>query len=1009
MGSNGGGRMRLHKLTLSAFGPYPGRVRVDFDALGAGGLFLLHGDTGVGKTTLLDGVAFALYGTVPGARGEAKRLRCDSADPHTRTEVELELTVAGRRLCIVRNPDYQRPKSRGDGVTTERAKAVLSWLDGGELPGVTGHREVGDVVLDLLGMSADQFFQVVLLPQGEFARFLRADTAEREQLLERLFSTDRFADIEEAFAALRRESGRQVRTLAGQVELRQARLAEACGREIDPAMAEPELAQLTAALASAATDAVAESAAARADRQTTTAELAATEQLSKRVTTLARLLAEKAEIDAAEPQLAEQRVALTAATRAEPVMRALAIADTADNDLQTARLSEQRARQHAERVAARSGEDAAGRDPDDLLQAAEQFGRPAESAELRRLAAADRELAGSLTGLIEEAANQQRDEQSVASIRTELAELAAEIGVQQTDLDGLPGRLDELTAALAAATVAADAAVGSASELEPARAVAGAAQQIPGLTTELGRATAAAAAAVDAHQASREHRLQLTELRFAGMAAELSAGLHDGDDCPVCGSVDHPRPAAAPENRASAEAVSAAVHAENIAAVAREAAESTKVAAGAKLAAASAAANGLDTDQAAGRVRLLTERLATQRSMAATAGGLRRSIDKARSWHSELTATLQREMARRATLAAEQQLIGDRLLARADSLRIAARSFPTVQQRREHILELAGAREQWAAALDSVHTATSTSTRTGQALKLAVEHAGFGDVDGAVGAAAVDSAALATTIRDAEDRRLAVAARLADPELAGIDPTTPVDVSPVRERSLVAARRTEAAIAAAETAGRMAVATAAAVGALLAARSRLAPIAAADTEIAALADVVAGRGQNHRAMSLRSYVLAARLRLVAMVAGQRLERMSGGRYSFVHSTGRETRGRSGGLGLDILDAHSGTARPAKTFSGGESFLASLALALGLADVVAEESGGRVLDTIFVDEGFGTLDAGTLDLVMDTLDDLRAGGRVVGLVSHVDDLRQRIPTRLHVRRTPAGPVPELIAG
>ncbi len=179
------------------------------------------------------------------------------------------------------------------------------------------------------------------------------------------------------------------------------------------------------------------------------------------------------------------------------------------------------------------------------------------------------------------------------------------------------------------------------------------------------------------------------------------------------------------------------------------------------------------------------------------------------------------------------------------------------------------------------------------------------------------------------------------------------------------------------------------------------PVAAQDAELAALAEVVAGRGQNHRAMSLRAYVLAAKLQEVAVAGSARLERMSGGRYTFVHSSARESRGRSGGLGLDVLDGWSGQTRPTRTLSGGETFLASLALALGLSDVVAAESGGRVLDTLFIDEGFGTLDADILELVMATLDELRSGGRIVGLVSHVDELRQRIPSRLRVRTGPAG--------
>lgn len=154
-------------------------------------------------------------------------------------------------------------------------------------------------------------------------------------------------------------------------------------------------------------------------------------------------------------------------------------------------------------------------------------------------------------------------------------------------------------------------------------------------------------------------------------------------------------------------------------------------------------------------------------------------------------------------------------------------------------------------------------------------------------------------------------------------------------------------------------------------------------------------------MSLRSYVVAARLEEVAQAGSLRLRRMSGGRYEFVHSDKAGPRGRRGGLGLDIRDDYTGVVRPAKTLSGGETFMASLSLALGLADTVAAESGGLVLDTLFIDEGFGGLDADTLDAVMGVLDELRAGGRVVGVVSHVDEMRQRIPSRLHVLRGRTG--------
>ncbi|MDQ3788370.1 MAG: SMC family ATPase, partial [Actinomycetota bacterium] len=227
--------MRLHRLELTAFGPYAGREVVDFDRLGSDGLFLLHGDTGAGKTTLLDAVAFALFGAVPGVRDQAKRLRCDYAEPDVVTEVRLELTVRGHRLRLVRSPEYLRAKKRGDGTTKQHAKASLTWVGAapsGHAPdGLTRIDEVGRTIERLLGMSKDQFFQVVLLPQGEFARFLCADTAEREKLLEKLFGTQHFALVEQWFRERRAESHRALD--AGRLRCVQlvARLAQVVGTE----------------------------------------------------------------------------------------------------------------------------------------------------------------------------------------------------------------------------------------------------------------------------------------------------------------------------------------------------------------------------------------------------------------------------------------------------------------------------------------------------------------------------------------------------------------------------------------------------------------------------------------------------------------------------------------------------------------------------------------------------------------------------------------------------------
>ncbi|MBZ4319445.1 AAA family ATPase, partial [Streptomyces huiliensis] len=206
--------MRLHRLEITAFGPFAGTQRVDFDDLSAAGLFLLHGPTGAGKTSILDAVCYALYNGVPGARqNSGPGLRSDHAAPDTLTEVVLELTVAGRRLELTRRPEQPRPKKRGSGFTREKAYSALRELRDGQWHGLSrSHQEIGEEVKQLLGLDREQFCQVVLLPQGDFARFLRADDTARAGLLGRLFDTRRFGAVERRLAELRGAAETRVRT-----------------------------------------------------------------------------------------------------------------------------------------------------------------------------------------------------------------------------------------------------------------------------------------------------------------------------------------------------------------------------------------------------------------------------------------------------------------------------------------------------------------------------------------------------------------------------------------------------------------------------------------------------------------------------------------------------------------------------------------------------------------------------------------------------------------------------
>lgn len=986
--------MRLHRLDLTAFGPYPRAESVDFDALGVDGLFLLHGDTGAGKTTLLDAIAFALFGSVPGARGEAKRLRCDYASADTSTEVRLEFTVQGQRLRVVRRPQYERSKRRGAGVTTEPAKAWLTWLgeppEGHPAEGVSRVDEVNRVVERLLGMTSTQFFQVVLLPQGEFARFLRADTEEREKLLERLFRTERFAEVERWFRDRRTERGRAVEQRRLAVHDLVTRLAQESGTEPPDSTEQAEddwLAGLRGDLATRTTDAEHQDKLARYEREQAETELQRTVDLAgrvRRVRVATDTLAQLADRASARQAWAAE---LSAARRAVPVVTVAESAELARTEAADARGAEEAA------MAGLAG----------LGESELDAGVPALRAQAGQLA----EEAGRLRHLVAEAERQQADQAALAALVD--TERQAE-----RDRAELATRLAELPAAVARTRTELDAASQAEARLTGLRArvvelesVAGDAAKLPAAEREAELARVELAEAIDRHQRVRQTLLDIRERRLAGMAAELAGALIAGGPCPVCGSAEHPEPAVASEPVGEADE-RAAAGAEQRALQDRERVEQAATLAGQRVATLFGRIGQRGTEQLAEELTAAQAELRATIELAAGAGELAarvRELDAAAEQVRDQQRTVEAEGAR---AAAERATLCTVVEDRERRLAVARGEYSSVSARRDRLLAVAHARTVLADARATQEAAEQRWAVARQGVTAAAEQAGFADRSEAI-AAARDQAsitALEHRLAEAEHHQAAAESVLSEPDLVGIDPAAEVDVDGARSAVDQARKRANTAHVTLDAARRRESQVAGLADRLARAWEDLAPVEREFAELVALTDVVNGRGQNARQMSLRSYVLAARLEEVAESATQRLRRMSQGRYSFVHTDARGTHGRRGGLGLDVLDDYSGQIRPAKTLSGGESFLASLALALGLADVVAGETGGAMLDTLFVDEGFGTLDADTLDLVMDTLDELRAGGRVVGLVSHVEELRQRIPMRLRVRKARTGSTVEL---
>lgn len=975
--------MRLHRLELAAFGPYPGREVVDFDQLGADGLFLLHGDTGAGKTTLLDAVAFALFGAVPGVRDQAKRLRCDYADAAVLTEVRLELTVRGNRLRVSRSPEYQRRKKRGDGSTKQPAKATLQWVgtppSGAAPDGLARIDEVGRTIERLLGMSKDQFFQVVLLPQNDFARFLIAETAEREKLLEKLFGTQHFALVERWFRDRRTERGRQLET-ARRTELQLvARLAQAAGEETPEDADESWLAAVAARCTAEATEAIARELEAATARDRTEAAFLAARTLADQVRRVRAAHAELAVLAEQEPVRKAWQEELSAARRAAGVTAArreldrLVELDTAA-DAQVTRRS------------------AGLPDVDDPR---------ATAGELR-------EEAGSLAGLVAEAAQQQSDEDIAAEL-DRLATLASDRAAGLTErLSVLPAEIEDARSRLAEAARATIELPALRTARDELTTLAAAATRIPAAESSVRERTSRHTAAVDAHQQAREALLDVRQRRLDGMAAELAAGLAEGAPCPVCGSAEHPATATGTPAQVTAADERAAAQREQRLEAARQDAAAELAEAERVLATLRDRLAGRDAVEVTAALRATT---GAHDAAERQASAHDRWRDALRSLENEAEQVRERrrEAEKQATgYERERSALAERMAARATRLDEARDGHPDVAARRRHLLDVATRLDALAEAVAERAVASARVAEQSAVVATEAASAGFADVAAAVAASRPETALVSLEGRLAEARAQEDGLRRILAELSDVDPATEVSLGTAAEAFTLARHEMENAVAVAKAA-RQRERDVTELGARLRqAWADVAPALAEYEELSALTDVVNGRGQNARKMSLRSYVLAARLEEVAVAGTERLRRMSDGRFSFVHTDAAGPRGTRGGLGLDVLDDYSGRVRSAKTLSGGETFLASLALALGLADVVAAETGGALLDTLFVDEGFGMLDPDTLDEVMNTLDELRAGGRVVGLVSHVEELRQRIPMRLRVHKSRTGSTVEVIS-
>ena len=1011
--------MKPHHLVIEAFGPYAERVAIDFDALSDEGLFLIHGSTGAGKTFLLDAMSFALYGEVSGERG-VKGLRSDHAPPQAVPRVELDFSAGGARYRVERTPPYTATKQRGSGTTEKLAAAALFRVLGTEQQPVASRTsEVTREVERIVGLNAAQFRQVILLPQGRFAEVLRAKAEEREALLKTLFETEiheragswledqarsALRAIEEQkrhLAWLREQAAQEWLPFADQPHGRAE--GEGASRSQDPMGAERPASASDPGTPTdqAGLDRLLEQirrvvAACEESRRRATEALeqaqrhrAAVVQAADRFDRRAAARTQLAQLEPQQPAIEALALQLAAADRAEALRPSLEADQAARRDLQDLEL---RLRRELERAAAvRDG----ARGLPDAVVALGLLSLP-ESVDLQRARTVLATRRVEVEGLARQAeeARQARDRAGRALALQQQAQ--AEIAQVQRQLQLLRDQRLSAEAALQAARSAADRLDGltQAKNSLAERALA---------SRKVRKGRRLEAEAIETLRAA-EQRLQLTttglrtlrDRQLAGMAARLAGDLSSGSPCPVCGSSHHPQPA-----RSAADAVDAR-----------------------QIEAAEAALNQANQEQQAAVMHLADIRIrleAVLEKAGAAAEDPAAAIRDAEQ--AELALTAARQQAERLPQLEQSLAEQGRQITSLESSLQAATTTAAVQERSAaDAIQRAGEEEVAVAAelgegvaprqvldsLSAVEQALETLARCSEAdarLRTRQEQAAARLERDLEAAGIADAAALAAALRSEQERTgwrrrieafrealISQRAILAAPDLLELPELRPdtaaaelAEVAADGARTAAVERHSEARGAEDD------------IHRLSEEHRRLAGALADQEARSELLSDVANRCQGKTApyISLQRWVLSAYLAEICAYANQRLDLMTSGRYQLRLTDAGGRGGRNAGLNLRVRDAFTGEEREVTSLSGGETFQASLALALGVADTVQAHSGGVHLDALFVDEGFGSLDPDNLQLAMDELDRLREGGRLIGVISHVAALRERIRSGLQV--------------
>ena len=913
--------MRPIKLIMSAFGSYAGTTELELDALGTGGLYLITGDTGAGKTTIFDAITFALYGEASGAYRKSDMLRSQYADLDTPTFVELTFDYAGKRYVVRPNPEYMRRKKSGEGIKKEDPYAELKYPDGRV---VTKKSDVNKAIVEIMGIDRHQFTRIAMIAQGDFQKLLLAPTEERKAIFQKLFHTQSYANL----------------------QLRLKNEAAALSKEYDKAR--DSILQYIGGIVCDEDDALSVKVdKAVAGEMTTQDVVELLGELIERDNTRAQAIAK--ELDATEKEIS----AVTAR-----LAKAEGYRKTEESLKESERLLEEA---HPRLKALKEALDAAREKQPEAARLSER------SAALKAELDEYEELDDKNVVLKTLLASISDGEQAAADVKASAAALKTEIGALKEEYTALR-KADEEKLRLETQADEIGRRLDAIAQTEKALA------ELSGLETDLVQKQEDYLAKADDARHKKQTYDRLHQAYLDEQAGVLAQTLTDGEPCPVCGSTVHPRPAAisaAAPTKAELEQHKAGCEtADALAVKASESANAVKV----------------TIEQKKETIGRQAEKIGQTASFDEIAGMLagNRAIYEAKK------ADLEEQIEAAKKAALRKSEIEELLPEKERRLEADTADSVRLEQSLTALKTEKAAVEQRVAALTKKLSFASKKAAEDAIDAMNRQRAAIEDVIGKAAESHAECdktiAGLNAAIKEAKKTLEEKEDCDIDGEKARLAELNAVKADAAERLQTVVTRRT---------------ANSGALENILKKSDELTQTENKLKWVKALSDTANGTLKGKEKIMLETYVQMTYFDRIIARANTRLMVMSGGRFELKRRDQAANKSSQSGLELNVIDHYNGSERSVNTLSGGETFKASLSLALGLSDEIQSSAGGIRLDTMFVDEGFGSLDEESLQQAVKALVGLTDADRLVGIISHVAELKEKIDRQIVVTKDQSG--------